>query len=111
MNDPLKFQPNTPLELRLAYGSGKLLSTPFGRRVMFTVVGNRVMFLDITTAEKITRLGVKPRQPFFLCRHHSGLKGALDHWRAWLPGQPVPPPPDGAFAPLFDLPQEASHVA
>src|SRR5271157_5222737 len=94
----LRFPPNVPIQLALAYGHGKTIDRGFGRRVMFTLVGGAVTLLQPTVADRIERLGVRARQPFFLCRYQA-RKGALDQWRAWLPGQQPSPgdQPDGTF--------------
>jgi hypothetical protein len=98
MNQIQRFEPNVPVEVALAYGQGKTVDNGFGRRVMFTLVSNRVMFLGVTVADRIERLGVKARQPFFLCRYQP-RRGALDQWRAWLPGHEPSfgEQPDGTF--------------
>jgi hypothetical protein len=85
MNDIVRFQRNVPVRLALAYGEPKIIEQKFGKRAMFTLVGGRVMFLKLDVAEKVNRLGVKAREPFWLCRTHSAQKGALDYWRAWRP--------------------------
>jgi len=96
MSDTVKFEPNVPMELALVYGQGKIVESNFGNRVMFSLVGGKVMFLDLSTAQKITELGVKARQSFFLCRYKE-KRGQLDQWRAWLPGRESGEQPDGTF--------------
>lgn len=97
MGDTMKFEPNVPVEVALVYGKGKVVEAAFGRRVMFTLVGGKTMFLDVGTADKIERLSVKPRQPFFVCKYQE-KRGELDRWRVWLPGQESGEQPDGAFS-------------
>jgi hypothetical protein len=98
MSEIQKFPPNVPMQIALVYGHGKTIDKGFGRRVMFTLVGGAVMFLGVTVADTIERLGVRARQPFFLCRYQP-RRGALDQWRAWLPGHEPSPgeQPDGTF--------------
>jgi len=64
---------------------------------MFTLVGGLVAFLDVDVAKKIEDLHVGPRQPFWICKYHSGKRGELDYWRAWLPGEQPAPATEGEF--------------
>lgn len=86
MNKPLKFPPNTPVEVALSYSTGKPISTRFGIRIMFTLVGGQVMFLHSSTALKISRAAIRPGERFFICRDKK-KRGALDFWRVWRPLQ------------------------
>jgi hypothetical protein len=94
MSDILHFQPNVPVEVALAYSTGR--QKELGKPLLFTLTDGRIMFLPVSVADQIARRAIKPRQPFFLCRFKPG-RGALDRWRVWLPGEPVPQP-DGEFA-------------
>ena len=91
MNPPLKFKPNVPVEIALRFPTGKTVETRFGFRSMFSLVDGQVMFLDLSTALKISRAGVRPGQRFFLCKFKE-KRGALDFWRVWFPGQAIPTP-------------------
>ena len=90
----LHFEPNVPVEVSLAFATGR--RKEFGTPVLFTLADGRVMFLQVTVADQIERRGIKPRQPFFICRYKAG-KGALDFWRVWLRGERVGTQPDGTF--------------
>jgi hypothetical protein len=84
LREPLEFTPNVPVEIALAYQTGKIVKGINADRVMFSLVGGGVMFLDLGPAEKINALGVKAREPFFICKHWSGKKGEPPEFNAWL---------------------------
>jgi hypothetical protein len=84
LREPVEFTPNVPVEVALAYQTGKIVKGVNGDRVMFSLVDGRVMFLDLGPAEKINSLGIKAREPFFLCKHWSGKKTERAEWNAWL---------------------------
>ena len=61
---------------------GKVISTPSGERVMYTLADDRVMFLDLVTANRMDELGVNVREKFFVCRPPDGKGNGA--WRVWL---------------------------
>ena len=73
--DVVEFSPNVPVEVALAYGQGKIIDTRMGQRVMFTLVDNRVMFLDLDAAQRINEIQPKPRQPFYVVKNQEGKRG------------------------------------
>ncbi len=87
MSTILRFRPNVPVQVSLAYSTGR--RKELGRPLLFTLTDGRVMFLPVTVADLIEHRNIQPRQPFFICRFKP-RRGALDHWRVWLPGEPVP---------------------
>lgn len=94
----LEFQPNVPVEIALAYGCGKTFETKHGERVMYTLANGQIMFLDPATAEKLTRLGVRANQRFFIRKECSGKRGDAPVWNAWLSPEPgCGEQPDGTF--------------
>ena len=97
--DVVEFSPNVPVEVALAYGQGKIIDTRMGQRVMFTLVDNRVMFLDLDAAQRINEIQPKPRQPFYVVKNQEGKRGSPIQWRAWLsPNPQLGERPDGTFA-------------
>jgi hypothetical protein len=77
----VEFQPGQPVQVALAYASGKFVSGIRGERVMFTLADGRLMFLDKGPAQQINELGVKPREPFFVAKYR---RGNQVEWQAWL---------------------------
>jgi hypothetical protein len=63
-------------------GQGKIISTRLGERVLYTLNDDRVMFLDLVVAHKVTELGVNVREKFFICKPSGAKKGA--DWTVWL---------------------------
>ena len=97
MREVVEFPPNVPVEVSLAYAAGKIIDTAGGtQRVMYTLSSGKVMFMDLDVAQRINGLGVKPQQPFYIRKEHSGKKGEKATWRAWL--SPLAgEQPDGTF--------------
>jgi hypothetical protein len=60
---------------------GKVVSTRNGERVLFTLVDQRVMFLDLGVAKQIEDLHVNVREKFFVCRSPSGTNDV--EWTVW----------------------------
>jgi len=80
----VEFLPNVPVEIALKFATGKPINGQYGERVMFSLVDNRVMFLDLAVALQISTLGVKAGEKFFLKKVWSGRKGEPQDWTAWL---------------------------
>ncbi len=79
----VEFTANVPVEVAIQFPQGRTISTRNGERMMFTLVDNRVMFLDLTVAQKIEQLGVNVRETFFICKY-SGGRGKKAEWNVWL---------------------------
>ncbi len=78
----VKFTPDVPVEVALKFAMpGKIISTPSGERVLYTLADDRVMFMDLGVARKIEDLGVNVREKFFVCRPAAGKKNA--QWTVW----------------------------
>lgn len=68
----IEFPPNVPVEVSLKYSQGKLLSTQYGERMMFSLTHGRVMFLDPQTAGKIEAAGINVNERFHITRITGG---------------------------------------
>ena len=66
--ETVEFPPNVPVQIALAYPEPRLVHGPFGERAMFTTTDNRVVFLDLPVAGRITELGINVREKFTLTR-------------------------------------------
>ena len=95
MREELQLSPNVPTEIALAYAEGKPVTGKSGERLMYTLVGDRVMFVDVAVGQKIAGLGIKPREPFWICKGQSRKKGDAIDWRVWR--RDVGQQPDGTF--------------
>jgi hypothetical protein len=80
----VKFVPNVPVEVALKYPiPGKIVSTPSGERMMYTLVDGRVMFLDLPVAKKVDELGVNVQETFFVSRPPTSQPKTTP-WGVWL---------------------------
>lgn len=61
--DVVDFPPNAPVTIALKYSQGRMVSSQYGERVMFTLIDGRVMFLDPEVAGRIETLGIPRKQP------------------------------------------------
>jgi hypothetical protein len=77
--DVVDFPPNAPVTVALKYSQGKIVSSQYGERVMFTLTDGRVMFLDPEVAGRIETLGINVRESFSITRS-LGEKGGLPTW-------------------------------
>ena len=68
----IEFPPNVPVEVSLKYSQGRLLSTQYGERMMFSLTDGRVMFLDPQTAGKIEAAGINVNERFQITRSSNG---------------------------------------
>lgn len=84
MKQIVEFEPNVPVQVALAFGDGKIVEGRSGSRVMYSLVGEKVMFLDPDVGRKIDQLGVKARQPFCICKGQTGRKSDGIEWRVWV---------------------------
>jgi hypothetical protein len=84
MKQIVEFEPNVPVQVALAFGDGKIVEGRSGSRVMYSLVGEKVMFLDPDVGRKIDQLGVKARQPFCICKGQTGRKSDGIEWRVWI---------------------------
>lgn len=76
----VEFTANCPVELALKYHAGKIMETRFGKRVMYSLFDGRVMFHDLTFAERINNLALEPGETFFVCCKWTGDQREWDCW-------------------------------
>src|SRR4051794_910359 len=104
--DIVEFALNVPVTVALKYGQGKIISSQYGERVMFTTVDNRVMFLDPATAGMIESAGINVRESFTITQKWDGVKGNSRAWEVEKLGVrsdgtfAVPAPPASAPGPI-----------
>jgi hypothetical protein len=83
MREKIAFEPNIPVTVTLQYAEGKLMDGHFGQSVMYSLEGNRVMFLDLAVSQKINMLEPAVGESFLICKR-SGLRGQPVRWDVWL---------------------------
>ncbi len=121
MRDKIAFEPNIPVQVTLQFKEGKIVEGRFGDQVMYSLQGNKIMFLDLAVSQQVNMLEPEVGESFLICKR-PGQKGvARARWDVWLspetekfraskehpggdwgstrPGKPVPPP---AAVPQFD---------
>jgi hypothetical protein len=80
----VQFISNIPVEISLQNPDGVLKDTPYGARVMYSLVDGRVMFLEKDVAQKVQLAQVQPGQKFWLCKHRPSGRGARVRWEVYL---------------------------
>ena len=67
-NEKVAFQTNIPVEVQLAYADGKKVTGQYGDSFMYTLRGDRVMFVPSFVRERIQELQPKAGQWFSICK-------------------------------------------
>ena len=78
--DVVDFPHNAPVTVALKYSQGRVVSSQYGERVMFTLTDGRVMFLDPEVAGRIESLGINVRESFTITRSANGQNDAPATW-------------------------------
>ena len=113
------FPPNAPVTVALKYSQGRIVSSQYGERVMFTLTDGRVMFLDPEVAGRIETLGINVRESFSVTRS-PGEKGDPPTWAIarvageqpngtlvlQAPDSPAPKVPESAPTPDGGIPRK-----
>jgi hypothetical protein len=76
----ITFQPNVPVRMALKYADGKTVEGRFGDQEYYTLTDGRCMYVDMDVAGKINILGLRPGEPFEICKYWSGKKGERPQW-------------------------------
>jgi hypothetical protein len=88
LRETVDFPLDVPVTLSLRYSEGKIVSGPYGERVMYSLADNRVMFVDPPVAQQISDLGINVRESFTITRKASGEKGGPGIWEITrVPGE------------------------
>ena len=64
----LKLEPNVPTELSLQFATGLNVDGKFGPQVLFTLTGNRRLYVPLEVGKEIASLSLAPGQPFVICK-------------------------------------------
>jgi hypothetical protein len=78
--EKITFQPNVPVRMTLKYADGKTVEGRFGDQEYYTLTDGRCMYVDMDVAGKINILGLRPGEPFEMCKYWSGKKGERPQW-------------------------------
>jgi len=80
-NGILRFNTNTPVELALRWDDGKRVEGRYGEQIMYTLEGDRVMYVPPVVAKQIRELGIRAREVFEICK--AELKDDNKRWIEW----------------------------
>ena len=69
--EKIAFQANIPVEVQLAYADGKRVTGQYGDSFMYTLRGDRVMFVPSFVRERIQELQPKAGQCFSICKREA----------------------------------------
>lgn len=80
----VRFVPNTPVEVALQFQTGKNVEGQYGPQTMFSLEGNKVMYLDAGPAKMVETLAPRVGEPFLIVKKVSGYKGERPGWDVYL---------------------------
>jgi hypothetical protein len=76
----IDFPANIPITVALKYAQGKIVSSQYGERVMFSLTDGRIMFLDPPVAAQIEALEINVRESFTITKQSDGRKDSPVAW-------------------------------
>ena len=80
-NGILRFNTNAPVEVALRWDDGKRVEGRYGEQIMYTLEGDRVMYVPPVVAKQIQELGIRAREIFEICK--AELREENKRWIEW----------------------------
>jgi hypothetical protein len=80
-NGILRFNTNAPVEVALRWDDGKRVEGRYGEQVMYTLEGDRIMYVPPVVAKQIQELGIRAREIFEICK--AELREENKRWIEW----------------------------
>src|ERR1022692_1090821 len=80
-NGILRFNTNSPVEVALRWDDGKRVEGRYGEQVMYSLEGDRVMYVPPVVAQQIRELGIRARETFEICK--AELREENKRWIEW----------------------------
>lgn len=80
----LKLAPNVPCEMALEYATGKPVAGNYGDQMMFSLIGGKIIYLDLLPAAMIASLAPRVGEPFIVMKKSTGRKGFAPEWDVYL---------------------------
>jgi hypothetical protein len=80
----VRFSPNMPVEVALQFPTGKTVEGQYGPQTMFSLEGNKVMYLDAAPARMVEALEPRVGEPFLIVKKLSGYRGERAGWDVYL---------------------------
>jgi len=77
----LRFNVNAPVEIALHWDDGKRVEGRYGEQIMYTLEGDRVMYVPPIVAKQIHELGIRARETFEICK--AELRDENKRWIEW----------------------------
>src|SRR5450631_3298682 len=68
MNEIVRFENNTPVEVTLQFEAGKRVEGRYGEQVMYSLLDNRVMYVPPFVEERLKSLAIAAGEPLLLCK-------------------------------------------
>ena len=80
-NGILRFNTNSPVEVSLRWDDGKRVEGRYGEQILYTLEGDRVMYVPPVVAQKIRDLGIRARETFEICK--AEFREENKRWIEW----------------------------
>jgi len=80
-NGILRFNTNSPVEVALRWDDGKRVEGRYGEQIMYSLEGDRVMYVPPVVAKQIHELGIRAREIFEICK--AELREENKRWIEW----------------------------
>ena len=68
MNEVVRFPINTPVEVTLQSEAGTHVEGRYGEQVMYSLLGNRVMYVPLYVEQRFQELAIGGGEPLVLCK-------------------------------------------
>ncbi len=81
MSAILRFTTNIPEEVSLRSTAGKRVEGRYGEQMMYSLHGDRVMYVPLTVAERIQELDIEAGEAFEICKAET--KNGNRKWIEW----------------------------
>src|ERR1035441_7653504 len=80
-NGILRFNTNSPVEVALRWDDGKRVEGRYGEQILYSLEGDRVMYVPPVVAKQIHELGIRARETFEICK--AELREENKRWIEW----------------------------
>jgi hypothetical protein len=108
MNEVVKFQINTPVEVSLQSETGKRVEGRYGEQVMYSLLDGRVMYVPLYVEQRFQELAIGAGEPLLLCKQEA--KGGKRRTEWSVRRAPQQPPLDGIAAPDLVIAEESTAL-
>ena len=99
----IRFEPNVPVEVALKFGAGKEVESRIQgapNQMMYTICGGDTMYLPLSVAEQITRLGIEREELMSICKT---VRGNVTRWEVKRISEAAEPAVTAAMAPVQSM--------